>query len=179
MSKKFEKISYENKNPDILTISNAIRRKKIYIPSFQREFIYDNNKSSKLVESCILGIPLPPIYLIKDSEEKSQVIDGQQRLTSLYKFHNNEFELKNLKTLPELNYKKFEDLDDETKTTFEETSLTFFVFNYQNEDRKFDIFERINKGAIALNHQEIRNCVYHGLFNDTLKKIFKIYQKTF
>ena len=173
MNKKFEKIGYQHKTPDILTISNWIKRKSIYIPSFQREFIYDNSKSSKLVESCILGIPLPPIYLIKDSTGKSQVIDGQQRLTSLSKFYNNEFELKNLKTLPELNCKKFEDLDDEIKTIFEETSLTFFVFDYQNEDKKFDIFERINKGAIALNHQEIRNCVYHGLFNDTLKKNIK------
>ena len=126
MNKKFEKIVYQQTTPDILTISNWIKRKSIYIPSFQREFIYDNSKSSKLVESCILGIPLPPIYLIKDSTGKSQVIDGQQRLTSLSKFYNNEFELKNLKTLPELNCKKFEDLDDEIKTIFEETSLTFF-----------------------------------------------------
>ena len=68
MNKKFEKIGYQQITPDILTISNYIKRKSIYIPSFQREFIYDNSKSSKLVESCILGIPLPPIYLIKDFE---------------------------------------------------------------------------------------------------------------
>ncbi|UUD37020.1 DUF262 domain-containing protein [Mycoplasmopsis equigenitalium] len=158
---------------DILTIINEMRRGDIYIPTYQRSYIYNNKKSSCLIESVLLGIPLPAIYLIFDENYKKEVIDGQQRLRSLERFLNNEFMLTGLEELITLNKKYYKDLDETTQRLLESYKLTICEFDHKSNEKKYDIFERINKGAIPLNGQEIRNCIYHGKFNDALKKWVK------
>lgn len=80
-------------------------------PDFQRDFVYDEAKSSKLVESALMGIPIPTIYLCEETDGTYTVIDGQQRMTSFVKFLKNEFKLKKLEELSELNGLYFKDLD--------------------------------------------------------------------
>ena len=133
-------------------------------PDFQRGFVWDAQKQSNLIESVLLRIPLPVVYVSEESEEKTLVIDGQQRLTTLFRFMNNEFLLRNLRLLPELNGRSFHDLDGKLQRRFEDTPITAFSIQPGSDPRiKFEVFQRLNEGAVALTAQEIRNCLLRGL----------------
>lgn len=132
-------------------------------PDFQRGFVWDAQKQSNLIESVLLRIPLPVVYVSEESEEETLVIDGQQRLTTLFRFMNNEFLLRNLRLLPELNAKAFRDLDGKLQRRFEDTPITAFSIQPGSDPRiKFEVFQRLNEGAVALTAQEIRNCLLRG-----------------
>jgi len=132
-------------------------------PDFQRGFVWDVQKQSNLIESVLLRIPLPVVYVSEESEEETLVIDGQQRLTTLFRFMNNEFLLRNLRLLPELNGKAFRDLDGKLQRRFEDTPITAFSIQPGSDPRiKFEVFQRLNEGAVALTAQEIRNCLLRG-----------------
>lgn len=141
-------------------------------PDFQREFVWDRRRKIKLVESVLARIPLPVFYLSEENEDLTIVIDGQQRLTTLFQFKDGQFDLRGLTLLPELNGKRFGDLDPKLQRRFENTPLTCFVVQPgTNLDVKFQIFERLNEGAIALNAQEIRNSLYRGPGLDMVKRL--------
>lgn len=117
----------------------------------------------------LLEVPLPVIYLAEDKTGKEEVIDGQQRLTALFHFLENRYALRNLKALTHLNGKSFKDLDKENQKTFRNYSIRTVTFKKESDENlRFDIFERLNTGAIPLNEQEIRNCIYHGPYNALL-----------
>lgn len=141
-------------------------------PDFQREFVWDYRRKVKLVESVLARVPLPVFYLSEENEDETLVIDGQQRLTTLFSFMDGEFPLKGLSLLPEFNKKHFAELDGKVQRRFENTPLTCFIVQPGTDEQvKFQIFERINEGAIALNAQEIRNCLYRGPGLDFIKRL--------
>lgn len=142
-------------------------------PDYQRDFVYNNEKSSKLIESALMGIPLPTIYLCEEENGKLSVIDGQQRIQSFIKFINGEFCLEKLSSLSELNGKKYSDLSDEDQSTIDDTSLRTIIIKKESASSKYDIFERLNRGAVSLKEQELRNCVYRGSYNDLLNDLAK------
>ncbi|WP_437939950.1 DUF262 domain-containing protein [Sorangium sp. So ce341] len=141
-------------------------------PDFQREFVWDYWRKVKLVESVLMRLPLPVFYLSEENEEETLVIDGQQRLTTLFEFLDGGFRLSGLKLLPELNKKHFKDLDGKVQRRFENTPLTCFIVQPGTDEQvKFQIFERVNEGAVALNAQEIRSCLYRGPGLDFIKRL--------
>lgn len=141
-------------------------------PDFQRELIWDRRRKIRLVESVLARIPLPVFYLSEENEDQTIIIDGQQRLNTLFEFKDNNLELRDLVLLPEHNNKCFEDLDGKLQRRFENTPLTCFIVQPgTSEDVKFQIFERLNEGAIALNAQEIRNSVYRGPGLEMVKRL--------
>jgi len=141
-------------------------------PEFQRLQVWDNSKSSRLIESVLLEVPIPVIYLSEESDSKYSVIDGQQRLHAFIKFLENNLRLSGLTILAELNGKRFQDIPKNLQDKFENSTIRIIeVRKESNPDVKFEIFERLNTGAVQLNAQELRNCIYRGRYNEFLKEL--------
>jgi hypothetical protein len=151
------------------------RRKDIIIdPEFQRNFVWTATQKSELVESILMGIPLPVIYLFEQLDGKKQVVDGRQRLTSIFEFMSNKFSLSELKILKTENGKKFEKLDPILQSKIEDYQIQAYLIKPPTPERiKFDIFDRVNRSGTHLNHQEMRNALYQGACTELLKKLAK------
>ena len=140
-------------------------------PHFQREYVWEQRPElpSRLIESILLKIPIPPIYFGKVAGGRLEVIDGQQRLTTLVKFIRNQFVLQKLQRLGSLNGKLFKDLSpDHQAKIVDEPIRSIMIDAGENSELRYEVFERLNRGSMQLNEQELRNCVYRGPFNDLL-----------
>ncbi len=133
--------------------------------SFQRNSVWKMNQKRELIESVLMGLPLPIFYFNEDRMGRLVVIDGRQRLTTFFEFMDEKkgFSLDNLKILSNLNKKKFKDLDTNLQTKIEDYQIIAHVIQPPTPDRiKFDIFDRVNRAGTQLNKQEIRNALYQG-----------------
>jgi hypothetical protein len=149
-------------------------------PDYQRKYVMDIKLASRLVESILMDVPIPVIYLAEETDGRYSVIDGQQRLTSFISFlhgkfpDGKEFILSGLKVLKELNRFKFIDLDKEYQMKIKTTTIhTIIIKRESHEDIKFEIFERLNTGSIKLNEDEIRNTMYRGSYIKLLSELEK------
>ncbi len=147
-------------------------------PNYQRNYVATDLIASKLIESILLDVPIPVVYLAEEQDGSYSVIDGQQRLTSFLSFlegkfpDNRPFKLSGLKVLPELNRKLFTDLDPELQKKIRSTTIHSIIIKKEsNSDIKFEIFERLNTGSTKLNEDEIRNTVYRGKYIDLLAEL--------
>ena len=130
-------------------------------PDFQRDFIWDEAKQSKLIESVLMRIPLPVFYLAEDERGRRVVVDGLQRLSTFRRFAKNELRL-NLPDRPVLHRKRFKDLDPKLQDRFGDCNLTLYVIDAKAPDQtRLDIFERVNSG-VPLTRQQMRNCLHMG-----------------
>ncbi len=155
------------------TIFDVIRRIKMgtYImdPDFQRDFIWQQDKQSKLIESVIMRIPLPVFYLAENNDGKMVVVDGLQRLSTFQRFVADDLRLR-LPDRDELNGKKFSDLDSKLQNRIEDCNLIFYIIDSKVPERaRLDIFERVN-GGIPLTRQQMRNCLFMGRATRFLKE---------
>ena len=140
-------------------------------PKFQREYVWKQRPElpSRLIESLLLEIPIPPIYFGKVAEGRLEMIDGQQRLTTLVEFVTNKFPLRKLHSMASLNHKFFKDLTKQQQEKILDSPIRSIVIDAAgNTDLRYEVFERLNRGSMTLNEQELRNCVYRGPFNDLL-----------
>jgi uncharacterized protein with ParB-like and HNH nuclease domain len=165
---------------DLETLVKKIKKGVIKLdPDYQRRHRWDNETSSRLIESLILNIPIPTIYLSQDvdvdtetEESRYSVIDGQQRLTAIFNFLNNKFSLQGLDTLTELNGCYYKDLPPFLIRRLEERTIKCLRIDSTIDTQiKIDIFERLNSGSIKLEPQELRNAVLGGAFNDLCKSL--------
>ena len=140
-------------------------------PEYQRDYVYTDKQASKLVESVLMGIPIPTIYLCEEEDNTYSVIDGQQRITSLVRYLKNEYALNGLQELNDLNGKYYKDLSKDIQKKLKSSSLSTISLLKQSTDLKYEIFARLNQGAVKLNPQELRNCIYRGSFNKMLDDI--------
>ncbi len=147
-------------------------------PNYQRNYVATDLIASKLIESILLDVPIPVVYLAEEQDGSYSVIDGQQRLTSFLSFlegkfpDNRPFKISGLKVLPELNRKLFTDLDPELQKKIRSTTIHSIIIKKEsNSDIKFEIFERLNTGSTKLNEDEIRNTVYRGKYIDLLAEL--------
>lgn len=139
-------------------------------PHYQRSYIWDNKRASLLIESILLNVPIPVIYVEEEESSRWNVVDGLQRLNSLKRFFSNEFKLTGLEVLPELNRQQFSTLHSKAQRILKNGILRVIVILQESHPEiKYDIFLRLNRGAVRLNEQELRNCLYRGPFNDFLK----------
>jgi hypothetical protein len=132
-------------------------------PRFQRKYVWTDKLASRLIESMILNIPIPPCYLSQNDEYELDVIDGQQRLYSIYRFLNNQFKLTSLEVLTELNDLRFHEIPTKMGRQIKTHTLRcVLITNESHPEIKFDVFERLNTNTMPLNAQELRNCMYRG-----------------
>src|SRR6266571_5147441 len=166
-------------DPEVFALHDKYKRGKLILqPDFQRQFVWDRKKSSRLIESILLSVPLPIIYLSEQLDGKEYVIDGQQRLTSLFSFIDGkfpageEFRLIGLNAYRELNKSAFKDIGEQLQDKISHYTLrSVTLLKQSSSDLKFEIFERLNTGSEPLNDQELRNCVYRGSYNHLLKEL--------
>lgn len=154
-------------------LNELINRGKIVLEvPFQRKQVWKNDKASALIESIIMNVPIPPLYFAEEDDGKWLVLDGLQRLSSINNFYNNEFGLSKLDVLSDLNSLKYKDLPPKSKDLLDDGMLRVNVIkNDSHRDIKYDIFMRLNRGAVTLNYQELRNCMYRGNLNDAAKEL--------
>lgn len=139
---------------------------------FQRNQIWKTDRSSALIESIIMNVPIPPLYFAEDDNGKWLVLDGLQRLLSIKNYFDNEFGLTKLEVYSELNKRKLKDLPLKARTLLEDGLFRINVIkNDSHKDIKYDVFMRLNKGSATLNYQELRNCMYRGNLNDAAKEL--------
>lgn len=144
----------------------------IFVPEYQREFVWDNERQSKLIESITLGLPIPIIFLAEDANGRLEIVDGSQRIRTLSAFINNKLTIEGLERLSEMNGIKFEDLPSSRKRKINNTPIRMIVLSEAaTEDVRNDLFERINCGSDLLRNMEKRKGIYHGPFNDFIYKV--------
>ena len=163
--------------PVDLSISSVLEQwelGQLILPPIQREYVWDNGKASRLAESLILNIPVPVIYLAENQQAKYEIIDGHQRVRSVVRFMKNEFSLSGLAVLHEYKGLRFHQLPEKEQRFLRMRTLRAIIISIDSHpNMKFEIFERLNTGAISLNAQELRNSIYRGTFNELLRMLAK------
>lgn len=140
---------------------------EIFVPDYQREFTWDDIRQSKFIESIILGLPIPLIFLAENEAGRLEIVDGSQRIRTLASFLKGELELKGLNKLTEINGLKYADLERGRQRKINNSALKMIVLRDDTTDEiKNDIFERINRGSDPLFAMEKRKGIFKGPFND-------------
>jgi uncharacterized protein with ParB-like and HNH nuclease domain len=163
------------------SLMKRIQDKVIFIPPFQRQFVWSINEASKFIESLILGLPVPGIFLSKEKDtNRLLVVDGQQRLMSLYYFYkgyfqSTPFKLQNVQE--DLLGRSYATLKTSDRLRLDDSIIHATVVRQDEPDDSessvYQIFERLNSGGRALKPQEIRACIYYGEFNELLNELVK------
>lgn len=170
------KLNTETYDFTVSTIVDYIEDKHIEIPMFQRGYVWNRAQASRLIESLIIQCPIPVVYLSQNLDETLSVIDGNQRLTSISLYLNDEFPLTGLATYPELDGFKFSELDPRFQRHIRNRTIRCIVILKDTHPQiKFDVFERLNTGSVKLNPQELRHGIYNG---PLIKKLEKLSQQS-
>ncbi|MFJ7994661.1 DUF262 domain-containing protein [Peribacillus frigoritolerans] len=174
-------VKTQNIEYDLETLVKKIDKNIIKLdPEYQRNHRWDNQLSSRLIESLILNIPVPTIYISQDIDVDEEVedvprysvIDGQQRLTAIYNFMSNNMPLEGMEVLKLLNGSFYKDLPPFLIRRLEERTIKCLRIDSTLDPQvKYDIFERLNSGSVKLEAQELRNAIYRGPFNKLIKEL--------
>jgi hypothetical protein len=150
-------------------------------PEYQRRLRWDVNKKSRLIESFIMNIPVPPVFLFEVSLGSFEVMDGQQRLNTIVDFLQGRFELNGLKIWPSLNGKTFAKLPPMVRRGIERSKISAITLMSDSNasggdqiDLRAQVFDRLNTGGERLNPQELRNSLYSGKFNRLIVDLAKL-----
>lgn len=187
-----EQLSFERKKVDVSYHDFSIRElvrmlteNELNIaPEYQRKFRWKPDVASTFIESVLLGLPIPPIFVATDVGYQWEVVDGLQRLSSLLHFcapdvdalsliqRDAPLSLQNLQKLTQLNSMKFSDFPKPIQVYFNRQPLKVISLTDKSDPSvRFDLFERLNAGAISLTPQEVRACIYRGKFNTFIEEL--------
>ena len=180
------KVDFNSYDLSVKELISMVREGLIDIaPDYQRQFRWDAERQSSLIESLYLGIPVPALFMATNADGTWELIDGVQRISSILCFAGSKedlslinaknvtrLKLKGLSKLSLFNDKYFSDLPVDLQTKFMLTSIKITTLSDKSDRNvRFDLFERLNRGGIILSDQEIRSCVYRGGFNDFIKEL--------
>lgn len=138
----------------------------IFVPEYQRDFVWDEIRQSRLIESITLGLPIPIVFMAEDKNGRLEIVDGSQRIRTLAAFISNDLTLVKLEKLTELNDLSFNDLPISRQKKIKNTPIRMIVLSeHATEAVRNDLFERINRGSDLLRNMEKRKGIYPGTFN--------------
>lgn len=180
-------VSFDSYDLAVRQITDMLAEKMIDIaPEYQRHFKWNPERQSQLIESLMLGIPVPSLFMATNSDSSWEVIDGLQRITTIINFigsenlikeinpHGNKLRLTGLEKLTAMNGLTFDELPKSIQIMFNTRPIRVTVLNDRSDfGVRFDLFERLNTGGITLHPKEIRNCIFLGPFNDFIKTCAK------
>ncbi|MBW4513203.1 MAG: DUF262 domain-containing protein [Scytonematopsis contorta HA4267-MV1] len=174
INNKRQEIDYDTREFTIeIVVSKYLEKddddlSEIYVPEYQREFVWDTTRQSRLIESIILGLPIPLIFVAEIEETgRLEIVDGSQRIRTLAAFMTNKLQLSNLRTLDYLNGFCFNDLALSRQRKFKNTPIRMIVLSEKVDERvRNDVFDRINTSSLDLTPMETRKGVYRGDFID-------------
>lgn len=189
------RIIYQTNNFFLPQIRDLIEKGEVLNlrPEYQRRLRWSTPQKSRLVESLLLNIPIPPVFFYESNSARYEVIDGQQRLNAVQEFIDGGFALTGLQVLKPLNGLRYLRCPPRIKRALDRSTLSAIVLLLESEPvsnrignlsltdiRRF-IFDRLNTGGTRLNAQEIRNAIYPGYFNKALVELsrFKTFTDTF
>jgi len=153
------------------TLSDLVESGAIDLsPGYQRRFRWDAARQSRLIESFLMNVPVPPVFLNEDEYGKYSVIDGKQRITAINDFLEGRLALTGLKIFSDINNATITKLPSTLQSVLRTrpTIRTVIVLRQSDPDIKFEVFQRLNTGGVKLNPQEIRNSAYPGPLNDAI-----------
>ncbi|MBE4739810.1 DUF262 domain-containing protein [Streptomyces caniscabiei] len=156
------------------TLTSLVRDGQLDIsPGYQRRPRWDIYRQSRLIESFLLNIPVPAIYLNEDEAGMYSVIDGMHRIAAIVDFFGDRYALSGLEVFYEANGKKFSDLDPGMQRTLaaRATMRATVISHLSDPVMKYDLFQRLNMGGVPLNAQEVRNSTFSGPYNDLLVEL--------
>ena len=178
-------ISVSPSDPTLELLSQQLENQDIIIPFYQRKYVWKIEQASRLIESFLMGLPVPQVFFYVNNEGQLEVIDGQQRIMSVKYFfegyfgdedskgNRQVFKLKGLSERSEYNGKTFKELSMKDQRKLRNSTLRAINIKqlkpHQSNDSVFYIFERLNTGGTSLKPQEIRNAIYRGKIVDALK----------
>ncbi len=151
------------------TLADLVNKDKIDLsPRYQRRFRWDAARQSRLIESFLMNVPIPPIFLSEDRYGTYAVIDGKQRLFAIREFIRGRLKLKGLKVFEEINGQSIDDLPSRLRDILQTraTLRAIIILPQSDSEVKFEVFKRLNTGGVRLNPQEVRNSSYPGPLND-------------
>lgn len=172
--KELRKIRTQAYDKSVEDTVRMIEKGRIFLePDFQRySQVWDYKTASQLIESVLLNVPIPPIYVAEEDNGTWNIIDGLQRLTSFKNFYEGKFKLRGLDSLKELNKQNYDSLNSNAKSILDNGSLRIILITKESHpEMKYDVFMRLNRGSVKLTEQELRNCLYRGNLNDMIKDL--------
>lgn len=182
---------YDSKSERIVTETNREKLQNFYEalsrphymdprPSYQRRQRWTPERQSQLIESFLINIPIPPLFVYESKPNVYEVMDGQQRITAIKAFYSNELVLVGLERWPELNGRTYSKLPERIRSGIDRRSISWITVLNESSESEEDafaikqlVFERLNTGGVKLSHQEIRNALHAGTFNDLLIELSK------
>jgi len=182
IEKKFAETAFrlgQERNDFLLPQVRELVRQEKWInlrPEYQRRLVWDDPRRSLFIESLLLNVPIPPVFLYEWELSRYEVMDGQQRLNSIVDFYDNLFPLTKLETWKELNGMRYGELPETLKRGLDRRRISATVLLLEsssgarpqaNDVRKL-VFERLNTGGQQLNAQELRHCLNSGDFDKLL-----------
>lgn len=179
-----QRVDVDHYDITISELSRMARDDELTIaPEYQRHFRWDELDESRLIESLFLGLPVPAIYVATNDDATWEVIDGLQRLSTVFHFVGEEdlleltgkplpLALQGLEELDAFNGLKFDQLPGPIRLAFTRRSLRVTALSDKSDfEARFDLFERLNRGGVTLTPQEVRACIFRGEFNDLLRSL--------
>ena len=190
---EYREMRWEKEDMRIRELWHSIDDRQIVLdPDFQRNYVWDVTRASRYIESILLGLPTPPVFLAEETDGSLTVIDGHQRLETLFRYmqpllsgpskavgreHHlysarSPLVLRSVKIMSELNGKDVTALTEEDRSKLWDSRLTVIRLpRAAHPDMKYELFARLNQGSMSLNSQELRNCLYRGGYNNLIARL--------
>ena len=154
------------------TLAQKVRDHEYYVPQYQRNLVWPNKTKSRFIESILIGLPIPPLFLYQADDGRLEIVDGSQRLRTLREFIDNELKLRNLNLLSHSNGLYFKDFDKPIRRHFSEKSIRGIILdNEVSPEVRTELFRRINTSGKQANEAEIRRGSLPGKITDLIAEL--------